>query len=141
MIIDDYKGLWQVIWLVTINIWLNFLFKINLLLASNFHTFIGPCTHMKDLPRYKIDCWFLSVTLNWIINYKCQTKVFWIAKQYLVVITKLPSSWNTTAFSVLGLKGKHVFISFFKMLANKCETLELWSYRKMELEKNHFWDY
>ena len=77
----------------------------NLLLASIFHAFIGPCGHLRDLLRYKNDHWFLSVTLNWICNYKCQTKVFWVAKWYLVVIIKLPYSRNTTAFSALVAQG------------------------------------
>ena len=64
MIIDYYNGLWQAICLVKTNIWLNFLFKVNPLLASISHVFIGHSTHLRDLPRWKNDNWFLSVTLN-----------------------------------------------------------------------------
>ena len=83
--------------------------------ASIFHAVISPCSHLRKLSRYKNDNWILFVTLHWIYNYKCQTKVFWMAK-YLVVITQLLSScW--------GLKGSHVFISLSYTLPNKRETL------------------
>ena len=97
----------------------------NLLLASIFHAFIGPCGHLRDLLRYKNDHWFLSVTLNWICNYKCQTKVFWVAKWYLVVIIKLPYSRNTTAFSALVAQALACFHVFLKLLRNEWETLKL----------------
>ena len=46
--------------------------------AFIFHAFASPCTHLRGLPRYKNDHWFLFVRLHWIYNYKCQTKVFWM---------------------------------------------------------------
>ena len=51
-----------------------------LVTASIFHAFIIPRIHLRELPRCKRDNWFLSVTLHWIYNYRCQTKAFLDAK-------------------------------------------------------------
>ena len=42
--------------------------------------FIIPCTHFRELPRYKNANWFLPVASPWIRQYQCQTKVLWAAK-------------------------------------------------------------
>ena len=122
---DDYicKGVFQAICLVTIIIWLNFLLEINpfispcsrylLVPVSIFHAFTSLCTHLRKFLWCKSDNWFLSVTLYWIYNYKCQTKIFRMAKRYLVVMIMLPYSWNTAAFLCWRLKCKYVFISLF----------------------------
>ena len=82
---DDYifKGLLQTLYLVTINILLNFLLEINCYLhqilmpwSRLLCPFISPCTHLRKLARYKNDNWFSSVTLHWIEQYQCQAKFF-----------------------------------------------------------------
>ena len=86
--------------------------------ASIFHAVISPCSHLRKLSRYKNDNWILFVTLHWIYNYKCQTKVFWMAKWHLVEISR-DMSWSTAAFSVLGLKSKHIFKSLLNLNVGK----------------------
>ena len=48
-------------------------------------SFFSSCTHFTEIPRYKNDKRFSSVTLHWIKKYQCQTNVSWVAKQYLGV--------------------------------------------------------
>ena len=121
--------------------------------VSIFHGFVRPCTRLRELPRYKNDHWSLSVTLHWIYNYKCQTKVFWMAKQYLAVIIILFYSWNTAAFSALEAWEVSMFSHFYfkcwdareRLLNswNGYQKLHInrlkWSYRKIIFESTSVW--
>ena len=122
--------------------------------ASIFHAFVSLCTHLRELPRYKNDHWFLSVTLQWIYNYKCQTNVFWKAKRYLAVIITLPYSWNSCFLRVGDWRVSMFSHLYFKCWQTRGRLLNSWngyqklhfirakwSWRKMELEKNQFWGY
>ena len=124
--------------------------------ASIFQAFISPCNHLRELPRYKNDnCFFFSVTLHWIYNYNQKNKVFWMPKWYLVVIIILLYTWNTTVFSVLGVWRVTMFsYLYFKFCQtrgrlwnspNDCQKLYINRVRrrkrKLDLEKNQFWEY
>ena len=118
-----------------------------LVLASIFHAFVSPCTQNDQL--------FLSVTLHWIYNYKCQTKVFSDGKtisrgnNYTSLFMKHScflrvGGWRVSMFS-------HLYFKCWKTTGrllnswNGYQKLHInivkWSWRKMELEKNNFWKY
>ena len=94
----------QTISLVTINIWLNLLLKIN----SYFHQilmpsprlicpFISSCTHFRNFPRYENDNWFSSVTLSHcyieLNSTSAKQWFFEVAKRYLGVRIILAYPW------------------------------------------------
>ena len=127
-----------------------------LVLASICHAFVSSCTHLRELHRYKNDLnLFLSVTLHWIYNYKCQTKVFSDGKtitrgnNYTSLFMKRScflrvGGWRVSMFS-------HLYFKCWKTRGrllnswNGYQKLHInivkWSWRKMELEKNLFWEY
>ena len=117
--------------------------------ASIFHAFVSPCTHLRELPRYKNDHWLLSVILQWIYNYKCQTNVFLYGKtiscsnNYTSLFMKLScflrvGGWRVSMLSHLHFKCWQARGRLLNS-GNGYQKLHIikakWSSRKMALEK------
>ena len=87
-----------------------------------------PCNHFRDLPRRKKHNWFSSITLQWIKENQCQTKVFWGNKTIYRVQIILPYTWNAVVFSGLGAGWKKFFYIFVLNVGKRevdSQTLEM----------------
>ena len=95
----------QAIRLVTINIWLNLLLKINFYFDQVFIPspklicpFISSCTHFRNFPTYKNDNWFPSVTLSHcyieVNSTSAKRWCFEVAERYFGVMIILAYPWK-----------------------------------------------
>ena len=113
--------------------------------ASIFHAFVSSCTYLRELPRYKNYHWVLFNTFGCFLDGKTispgnnYTSLFMKHSCFLRV-----RGWKVSMFSHLYFKCWQTRGRLLNSW-NGYQKLHIirakWSWRKMELEKNHFCGY